>query len=98
MSVRKAVKKSVTGIVKRELAPTALVGINMRVDENGYDGEPLYYIDVIFDGERPRPDQVGSMLVGVWRHLWDIDDKRFPIFTFLTTEDAKDYYEPVSFD
>ena len=98
MSVRKAVKKSVSGIIKRELAPMSIVNINMREDENGHDGEPIYRIEVIFNGEGPHPERVSKMLVCVWRHLWDIDDKRFPDITFLTTEDAKDYYEPVALD
>ena len=98
MSDLTKVKKSVTGIVKQELSPTHIVKINMREDESGYDGEPLYRIDVIFDGDRPEPEKVSGMLLRVMDYLWDMKDERFPMITFLTPEDAKDYYEPVAFD
>ncbi|MCY4047630.1 MAG: hypothetical protein OXF42_05965 [Candidatus Dadabacteria bacterium] len=96
--VEKSVEKFVNKVVKKELAPTSIVKINMREDESGYDGKPLYRIDIIFDGNRPHPEQVSNMLISVGDYLWDIDDERFPLFTFLTPEDAKDYYDPVKLD
>ena len=92
------IRKHVNDTVKKELAPTSVVKIKMKEDESGYDGSPLYRIDVIFKGERPRPEKVSSLLLNVRKYLWEIDDNRFPLFTYLTPEDAKDYYEPVAFD
>ena len=98
MSHLAKVRKSVSDIVKVELAPTPIVKINIYEDESGYDGEPLYRIDIVFDGERPGAEQVSSLLLRVTDYLWDIDDERFPLITFLTPEDAKDYYDPVKLD
>ena len=92
MSGIETVRDSVSDIVRNELASTSVVGVDMREDVSGYDGEPLYRVAVVFEGKRPRPKQVGSMLLHVRKYLWNAGDERFPIFTFLTPKDAEEYY------
>ena len=98
MSNLAKVEKPVKAIVKRELASTTVIKINMYEDESGYDGEPLYRIDIICDGDSPKPEHASNMLVCVREYLWDLGDLRWPMFTFLTPEDAVDYYAPVQLD
>lgn len=83
MSNFEKVKKSVPGIIKRALKPTRVSKVNIREDDSGYDGEPLYRIDVIFEGDRPKPENVGKMSLRLQDYLWDIDDERSPVVSFV---------------
>ena len=78
-----AVKEAVTAIVKRELAPIAVVEVNMREDISVCDGDPIYRIDIVFDGARPSGEQASSTLLKLREYLWDMDDERFPLITFI---------------
>ena len=99
MSNLAKVEKPVKAIVKRGLASTTVIKINMYEEESSYDGEQHYCIDIIFDSERPpRPEDVGNTLLAVRKYLWSLGDLRWPMLTFLTPEDAVDYYDPVQLD
>ena len=83
MSNFEKVKKSVPGIIKRALKPCRVSKVNIREDESGYDGEPLYRIDIVFEGGRPKPDNVSKMFIRVQDYLWDINDERSPLYSFV---------------
>ncbi|MCY4042729.1 MAG: ankyrin repeat domain-containing protein [Candidatus Dadabacteria bacterium] len=75
---------SVSAIVKEELKSTRVSKVNIREDESSYDSEPLYRIEIIFEGKRLNPDNVNKMLLRVRDCLLDIDDERFPLITFVS--------------
>ena len=87
-----AVKRHLTGIIKRELAPARVVKVNMREGENLFDGRPIFQVDIIFDAERLDPEKLGGMMLAVQDHLWDINHEREPEYKLLPVEEAEDYY------
>ena len=86
------VKKYVTKTVKKELAPTRIVKINMRESVTSSDGEPAYQIDIVFDGDRPDARKMGNLRLAVKDHLWEIRDGHYPMFSILRPEDEEWYY------
>ena len=95
MSDFETVRKDLTEIVKRELSQTSVVKVNIKEDEDFYNGDPLYRIDIIFGGRLPEPDEINGLLRSTKNHLWDANDGHAPHFTFLTRKDAEDYYDRV---
>ena len=89
------IKKHVAEIARRELTTAKVAKINMYEGESSIDGAPLLHIDVIFEGERPASAECGNLMLLVHQYFWSIENELDPLFTFLTTEDALDYYDPV---
>ena len=89
------IKKHVAEFVRRELPSTKVVKVNMYESESSIDGAPLLHIDVIFEGERPASDECGNLMLRTHDYFRGIKNEIDPLFTFLTTEDALDYYDPV---
>ena len=86
------IKEFVTKTVKRELAPARIVGVNTREDVCFYDGELLYRIDVVIDGDNPEPRKSLNLINLVHEYFWDNGDERCPLFTFLGSHEVDDYY------
>lgn len=92
MSHFNEVQQYVTRTVKKELAPTRIVKVNMREGRSGLDGEPMYEIDIIFEGEKIDARKFGNLMLTVREHLWNAGDKHFPYFNFLGPEDEARFY------
>ena len=88
------VKKFVTDTVKKELAPTRIVKVNMREGINSSDGEPSYRIDIVFDGDKIDARKFGNVLLAVDAHFWEIKEEHVPVYSFLKPEDEEWYYAP----
>lgn len=83
-------------VVEAQLAPAQVLKLSVKEDVDA-DGDPIFRIVVVFEAEENRldPDRV----VGLTRHLRnhldelgdDLDElgpERFPIFSFMTAEEA----------
>lgn len=90
------IKKYVADAVRRELSSTRVVKVNMYMSESDIDGAPLFRIDVIFEGNRPVTEEFMSLSLCVHDYFRGMDNDVHPLFTFLTTEDALDYYDPAT--
>ena len=88
------IKKFVADAVKRELPSTKIAKVNMYEGESGIDGAPIFHIDLVFDDERLVAEEYVNLNVLVHQYFWQHYAECTPLFTFLTTEDALDYYDP----
>ena len=83
-------------VVETRLAPARVLNLSVREDVDS-DGDPIFRIVVVFEaeGDRLDPDRV----VGLTRHLrnrldelgsdlGELVPERFPMFTFMTAEEA----------
>lgn len=93
MTIATKTKKFLTDAVKKELAPTRIIKINMREGESAYDGRPLCRIDVVVHEEDDIDTQKGMNLsLRVQNYFWDMKEEHFPLFTFLKPHEVRDYY------
>ena len=88
------VKRYIDKTVKKELAPTRIVKINMREGVAGAENDPAYRIDIIFDGDQPDTRKMTNLYLAVNTHLWEIKDEHTVMFSILRPEDEEWYYGP----
>ena len=88
------IKKFVDAAVRRELPSTKVVKVNMYEGESSIDGSPIFHIDVVCEGEEPRPEEFENLCVLTHRYFGDAYEESMPLFTFLSTEEVSDYYDP----
>ncbi|MDE0699021.1 MAG: hypothetical protein OXH76_24645 [Boseongicola sp.] len=78
-------------VFAEQLAPAQIVNFSVTEDEDA-DGEPILDIVVVFEAEGDRLDP--NQVVGLIRHLRgplnEIGSDRFPILSFMTSEEAAD--------
>ena len=89
---REDIKEYLVKTIKKELAPTHIVKINMWEDVVGPEDEPAYRVDIVFDGERPGAKKMGSLYQTVYAHFWDIKEEHTPMFYILRPEDEEWIY------
>ena len=87
-------------VVQKQLAPAKIVDLTVEKDEDA-DGDPILRIEVVFEAEGDRLDP--EKVLGLGRHLHErlhqpsrttqalhSSADRFPIFSFMTSEEAAD--------
>ena len=82
---------AVQQVVEQQLAPAQIVNLSIEEAEDA-DGDPIFRILVVFKAEDDRLDP--ERVLGLRRHLREpldaLDSDRFPIFSFMTSEEAAD--------
>ncbi len=87
----KNIDKIVKQVVQKQLAPAEIVNLTVEEAEDA-DGDPILRIEVVFKaaGDRLDPEKV----LGLGRHLrerlHESSPHRFPVFSFMTSEEALD--------
>ncbi len=88
----KSIDEIVKHVVETQLAPARIVDLSVTEDVD-FDGDPIFRIVVVFEAEGNRLDP--ERVVGLTRHLRNyLDDlgelnlERFPIWSFMTSEEA----------
>ena len=78
-------------VVEQQLAPAQIIGLTVEEDEDA-DGDPVLRIEVIFEAENDRldPKQVLGLIRHVRKPLIEMGSDRFPIFTYMTSQEAAD--------
>ncbi len=75
-----------------------ILAVNVRRDTD-FDGDPILRIRVVYDGEEKNIDS--SALAGTTRRvrpiLYENEEDAFPIFSFISKQDADIKHEPVRF-
>lgn len=84
------VKKIIDKVVRERLSEACITDVLIEEDE-GFDGEPIYSVIVIYDDKKGRLDtkQAVGLLRNIRSCLDDDDTLRFPIFRFVSRSDAK---------
>lgn len=73
----------------RERFGDALVSSVRVVRETDHDGDEIFRVTVVFDGDRPLDAHKTSSIVRHIRHkLIERDENTFPIFAFVSKADA----------
>ncbi len=91
-----SIDEIVKHVVVTQLAPARVVDLSVTEDVD-FDGDPIFRIVVVFEAEGNRLDP--ERVVGLARHLrnrlgelgnelGELDSERFPIFSFMTVEEA----------
>ena len=83
------VHDAVKDVVEAQLAPANIVELFVDEDEDA-DGDPIFLIVVVVEAEGTQPDP--EQILGLTRHLNkrlnDLQKEHFPIFSFMTSEEA----------
>ena len=78
-------------VLEAQLAPAQIVNVFVTEDDDA-DGEPILNITVVFEAEDNRLDP--KQVLGLIRHLRgplnESGSDRFPILSFMTSEEAAD--------
>ena len=81
----------VARVVQEQLAPAQTIDLTAEEAEHA-DGEPVLRIAVIFEADEDRLDP--ERVLGSNRHLraplGKLGSNRFPVFSFMTSEEAAD--------
>lgn len=88
MIVADEIRDAIGTVVREELHPAQIVSVKVDGDLD-HDGDEILRITVIFDSDGGQLNT--SKVLGLPRHLRKplaaLDEKRFPILTFLTPEE-----------
>ncbi|MYK31346.1 MAG: hypothetical protein F4051_06360 [Boseongicola sp. SB0670_bin_30] len=83
-------------VVETQLSPALVHNLSVKEDVDA-DGDPIFRIVVVFEAEKDRldPDRVVGLARHLRNHLVESEDdwdesvlERFPIFSFMTAEEA----------
>ncbi len=81
--------KFVEKLVREQLAPTKITNV-IPTEAEGFDGDPILRVQVVL-GEKSHaldPDKVLELGRLAWDKLVDTGSDRFPVFNYMTAEDA----------
>ena len=89
VTMEEVVQTVAMDVVRKQLAPAKIIKVTVEED-NDFDGDPILQINVVFEAEGDRLDPIKG--VGLIRHmregLGEVNEHRFPTFSFWTTEEA----------
>ncbi len=76
-------------MVKDQLAPTPISDV-FPTEAESFDGDPILRIQVVLGetGQTLDPDKVLEMGRQAWIKLFETGTDRFPVFNYMTAEDA----------
>ena len=85
----KNIEEIVRKVVVEQLAPAQVINLSVMEDVDA-DGDPIFRIAVVFNAEKDRldPDRVVGLTRHLRNHLDELAPERFPIFSFMTVEEA----------
>ena len=80
--------KTIRRVIEKRLAPTKIVGVETE-DDVDHDGDEIIRVRVIFaaNSGRPKAENVVGLTGLVREPLLDNHIDRFPILTFMTSEE-----------
>ena len=78
-------------VVQEQLAPAQIIGLTVEEAEDA-DGDPILRIEVIFEVAENRldPEKVLGLIRHVRKPLTELGADRFPVFSFMTADEAAD--------
>ncbi|MDE0079516.1 MAG: hypothetical protein OXO50_18495 [Caldilineaceae bacterium] len=78
-------------VVQQQLAPARIIGLTVEESEDA-DGDPILRIKVIFEAKEDRldPERVLGLIRHLRKSLNELGSNRFPVFSFMTSEEAED--------
>ena len=85
------IDKIVKQVVQNQLAPARIVNLTVMEAED-VDGDPILRIEVVFKaaGDRLDPEKVLGLGPRLPKRLHKANADRFPVFSFMTSEEAAD--------
>ncbi len=81
--------KVVTSVVEEQLAPVRIVSVSVEEDID-HDGDPVLRVSVVFESEDEDldPDRVLGLVRHLREPLKELQEARFPIFSFMTPDEV----------
>lgn len=82
------IRDAIRNVIEERLAPTDIVDVEIEEDVD-HDGDEIVRVRIVFAAQsgRPKAESVVGLTGLVRKPLLDIENDRFPILTFMTSEE-----------
>ena len=82
------IRDAIRHVIEERLAPTQIVDVEIEEDVD-HDGDEIVRVRIVFEDQngRPKAESVVGLTGLVRKPLLDIENDRFPILTFMTSEE-----------
>ena len=85
------VAEVIESVVREHFADAEIPSVTVEPD-TGSNGDPLLRVTIVFDGPDAKTTLRTERMISLVRHirpkLWDLNDDRFPLVSFVSKLDA----------